>query len=243
MTSSQRVRLFRLLLLTFLLVAPLLAQQPHRGGGEANLILPDLDQAVFFGGIGGRTLLMTGLVICALGLAFGLGMYTHLRKLPVHASMLEISELIYETCKTYLITQGKFLLILEMFIGAIIVFYFGFLQEFEAVKVLVILLFSIIGIGGSFGVAWFGIRVNTFANSRTAFASLTGKPFPCYAIPLKAGIVCYDCTFAVPGDPSQGMECVEKPAGQTGTLWYTDCEVTSINSCRIGDHCDGSQQN
>ena len=102
--------------------------------------------------------------------------------------MLEISELIYETCKTYLITQGKFLLILELFIGVIIVFYFGFLQHFDAVKVLTILLFSLIGIGGSFGVAWFGIRVNTFANSRTAFASLTGKPFPCYAIPLKAGI-------------------------------------------------------
>jgi K(+)-stimulated pyrophosphate-energized sodium pump len=188
MTSLQRARYFRLLLLIFVLVVPLVAQQPHRGGGEANLILPDLDQAVFFGGIGGRSLLMAGLLVCALGLAFGLGMYNHLRNLPVHASMLEISELIYETCKTYLITQGKFLLLLELFIGVIIVFYFGFLQQFEAIKVLVILLFSLVGIGGSFGVAWFGIRVNTFANSRTAFASLTGKPFPCYAIPLKAGI-------------------------------------------------------
>jgi K(+)-stimulated pyrophosphate-energized sodium pump len=188
MTSLQRARYFRLLLLIFVLAVPLLAQQPHRGGGEANLILPDLDQAVFFGGIGGRSLLMAGLLVCALGLAFGLGMYNHLRNLPVHASMLEISELIYETCKTYLITQGKFLLLLELFIGVIIVFYFGFLQQFEAIKVLVILLFSLVGIGGSFGVAWFGIRVNTFANSRTAFASLTGKPFPCYAIPLKAGI-------------------------------------------------------
>jgi K(+)-stimulated pyrophosphate-energized sodium pump len=188
MTSVQRARYIRLLLLICFLAVPLLAQQPHRGGGEANLILPDLDQAVFFGGIGGRALLMTGLLVCALGLAFGLGMYKHLRNLPVHASMLEISELIYETCKTYLITQGKFLLILELFIGSIIVFYFGFLQQFEAVKVLVIVLFSLVGIGGSFGVAWFGIRVNTFANSRTAFASLTGKPFPCYAIPLKAGI-------------------------------------------------------
>src|SRR6476469_836620 len=131
MSSLQGTRCVRLLLLILLLAVPLLSQQPHPGGGEANLVLPDLDQAVFFGGIGGRTLLMTGLVICALGLAFGLGMYTHLRKLPVHASMLEISELIYETCKTYLITQGKFLLILEMFIGVIIVFYFGFLQEFE----------------------------------------------------------------------------------------------------------------
>ncbi len=187
MMSLRTARCFRLLLLAFLIALPLFSQQPH-AGGEANLVLPDLDQATFFGGIGGRTLLMAGLVVCALGLAFGLGMYTHLRNLPVHASMLEISELIYETCKTYLITQGKFLLILELFIGVIIVFYFGFLQHFDAVKVLTILLFSLIGIGGSFGVAWFGIRVNTFANSRTAFASLTGKPFPCYAIPLKAGI-------------------------------------------------------
>jgi K(+)-stimulated pyrophosphate-energized sodium pump len=169
------------------MTVPLLSQQPHVGG-EANLVLPDLDQAVFFGGIGGRTLLMGGLVVCALGLAFGLGMYTHLRNLPVHASMLEISELIYETCKTYLLTQGKFLLILELFIGVIMIFYFGVLQHMESLKVAVILLFSLVGIAGSFGVAWFGIRVNTFANSRTAFASLSGKPFPCYAIPLKAGI-------------------------------------------------------
>ncbi|HYP05143.1 MAG TPA: sodium-translocating pyrophosphatase [Bryobacteraceae bacterium] len=188
MSSLQRARGIRLLLLVFLLAVPLLSQQPHQGGGEANLVLPDLDTATFFGGIGGRTLLMGGLVVCALGLAFGLGMYTHLRNLPVHASMLEISELIYETCKTYLLTQGKFLLLLELFIGVIMVFYFGVLLHMDALKVAIILLFSLIGIGGSFGVAWFGIRVNTFANSRTAFASLTGKPFPCYAIPLKAGI-------------------------------------------------------
>jgi K(+)-stimulated pyrophosphate-energized sodium pump len=112
----------------------------------------------------------------------------HLRNLPVHESMLEISELIYETCKTYLFTQGKFLLVLEIFIGAIIVLYFGVLTATSAVKVVIILLFSILGIAGSYGVAWFGIRVNTFANSRTAFASLRGKPYPCYAIPLKAGM-------------------------------------------------------
>jgi K(+)-stimulated pyrophosphate-energized sodium pump len=189
MTSLKTAQYFRVLLLIALFAVPLLSQQPHPGGGEANLVLPDLDQATFFdGAIGGRTLLMGGLLVCVLGLMFGLGMYTHLRNLPVHASMLEISELIYETCKTYLITQGKFLVILELFIGVIIVFYFGFLQQMDAVKVLVILMFSVIGIGGSFGVAWFGIRVNTFANSRTAFASLTGKPFPCYAIPLKSGI-------------------------------------------------------
>jgi K(+)-stimulated pyrophosphate-energized sodium pump len=187
LAQRHRPRCLTLLLLAFLFAVPLLSQQPH-AGGEANLVLPDLDQATFLGGIGGRTLLMSGLLICALGLAFGLWMYTRLRDLPVHSSMLEISELIYETCKTYLITQGKFLLILELFIGVIIVFYFGFLQHFDALKVLIILFFSLVGIGGSFGVAWFGIRVNTFANSRTAFASLRGLPFPCYAIPLQAGI-------------------------------------------------------
>jgi K(+)-stimulated pyrophosphate-energized sodium pump len=122
------------------------------------------------------------------GLAFGMVIYTRLKNLPVHRSMLEVSELIYETCKTYLITQGKFILILEIFIGVIMVFYFGVLQHFEAVKVFVILLFSLIGIAGSYGVAWFGIRVNTFANSRAAFAGLKGQPYPIYAIPLQAGM-------------------------------------------------------
>jgi K(+)-stimulated pyrophosphate-energized sodium pump len=160
----------------------------HAGGGEANLVLPDLGQATFMGGINGRTLLMGGIVVAILGLLFGLISYTRLRNLPVHAAMREISELIYETCKTYLVTQGKFLLILELFIGVIIVVYFGLLQHFDAFRVVIILLFSLIGIGGSYGVAWYGIRVNTFANSRTAFASLKGMPFPCYAIPLQSGI-------------------------------------------------------
>src|SRR5665213_1985342 len=175
-----------LLILALLALAgstPLLAQ-----GGEADLRLPDLSQAVFLNGVSGPTLLMVGLGVAVLGLVFGMAMYTHLRKLPVHASMLEISELIYETCKTYLITQGKFLLVLEIFIGVIIAFYFGVLQSMAAFKVVIILAFSLIGIAGSYGVAWFGIRVNTFANSRTAFASLRGKPFPCYAIPLQAGM-------------------------------------------------------
>ena len=131
---------------------------------------------------------MYSLIFVALGLLFGIVMFYQLKNLPVHRSMLEISELIYETCKTYLVTQGKFLLILETFIGVIIVFYFGVLEHFDAFKVFIILLFSIIGICGSGGVAWFGIRVNTFANSRTAFASLRGKPFPCHEIPLKAGM-------------------------------------------------------
>jgi len=160
---------------------------PH-AGGEANLILPDLSQVTFLGGVDGHSLLLVGLVVCGLGLLFGLVIYNQLQKMPVHQSMLDVSELIYETCKTYLIQQGKFLLILEAFIGVIIAVYFGVLQHFSAVKVFTILLFSLIGIAGSYGVAWFGIRVNTFANSRTAFASLRGKPYPCYAIPLKAGM-------------------------------------------------------
>jgi K(+)-stimulated pyrophosphate-energized sodium pump len=151
-------------------------------------VLPDLGQATFMGSTNGRTLLMYGLGICVLGLLFGLLTYSQLKNLPVHRSMLEISELIYETCKTYLITQGKFLLILEVFIGAIMVLYFGVLSHMEAAKVIIILLFSLVGIAGSYGVAWFGIRVNTFANSRTAFASLTGKAFPCNEIPLRAGM-------------------------------------------------------
>ena len=141
-----------LLIALLILCMPLLAQAPHTGG-EANLVLPDLGQATFLGGINGRSLLMGGLGVCALGLLFGLIMYKQLENLPVHASMLEISELIYETCKTYLLTQGRFLLILELFIGVIIVLYFGVLQHFEPIKVVIILLFSLVGIGGSFGVA------------------------------------------------------------------------------------------
>jgi K(+)-stimulated pyrophosphate-energized sodium pump len=160
---------------------------PHRAGGEANLILPDLG-SVSFQGVNSRTLLMGGLGVCVLGLMFGLVIFNHLKNLPVHRSMLEISELIYETCKTYLVTQGKFILVLELFIGVIMVFYFGLLQHFAPIKVAVILLFSLIGIAGSYGVAWFGIRVNTFANSRAAFAGLRGLPYPIYAIPLSAGM-------------------------------------------------------
>ena len=163
------------------------ATTPHQPGGEANLKLPDLSQVKFLG-LDGHTLLLFGLVICVLGLLFGLVMYLHLKNLPVHSAMREISELIYETCKTYLVTQGKFILILEAFIAVIIALYFGLLLKFEAVRVIIILLFSLVGIGGSYGVAWFGIRVNTFANSRTAFASLESKPYPLYAIPLKAGM-------------------------------------------------------
>jgi K(+)-stimulated pyrophosphate-energized sodium pump len=162
------------------------AQPAHKS--EAELELPDLGSQTFMGGINGRTLLIAGLGVCVLGLLFGLVIYSQLKNMPVHSSMREISELIYETCQTYLITQGKFILLLELFIGAIMVVYFYFLRHFSPGRVAIILAASLVGIAGSYCVAWFGIRVNTFANSRTAFASLRGKPFPTYAIPLKAGM-------------------------------------------------------
>jgi K(+)-stimulated pyrophosphate-energized sodium pump len=167
------------------------SQVQERRGGEANLVLPDLSQ-VEFRGIDGHSLLMSGLVICVLGLMFGLVVFAQTKNLPVHTSMREVSELIYETCKTYLLTQGKFILILWAFIAVIISVYYGWLVPIPdkpvGLMLTIILLFSLIGIGGSYGVAWFGIRVNTFANSRAAFASLRGKPFPIYAIPLRAGM-------------------------------------------------------
>jgi len=186
------------LLLTILTTSVAWAQPahtPHKGGGEANLIVPDLGNAAtanFLGGMTGRSLLMGGIAVCALGMVLAFAMYAQLKNAPVHKSMLEISELIYETCKTYLVTQIKFIMILEVFIGAIIVYYFGVSQHYfadgQAGKVIIILLFSLVGIAGSCAVAWFGIRVNTFANSRTAFGALAGKPWPAYAIPLKAGM-------------------------------------------------------
>jgi len=172
-----------------------------RAGGEASLVLPDLGSVDFLGGaVSGRALLMSGLFVCALGLLFGLVAFTRLRNLPVHPAMREVSELIYETCKTYLVTQGRFILLLWLFIGAIATVYFGFLAEtvnratgevqngYPPLSVVIILIFSLIGIAGSYGVAWFGIRVNTFANSRAAFASLRGMPYPIYAIPLRSGM-------------------------------------------------------
>jgi K(+)-stimulated pyrophosphate-energized sodium pump len=164
--------------------APALA---HHVGGEAELVLPNLSGVPFLG-LDAPTLLMWGLLICGLGMLFGLVIYKQLKGLPVHRSLAEVSDLIYETCKTYLITQGKFILILEVFIGIIMVFYFGVLLHFEAIRVIIILAFSLLGIAGSYGVAWFGIRINTLANSRTAHASLRGKPYPVYAIPLKSGM-------------------------------------------------------
>ncbi|MEO6213673.1 MAG: sodium-translocating pyrophosphatase, partial [Vicinamibacterales bacterium] len=218
MADTLLFRLRSVALLALLLLgaaAPAVASQPpdapqtsaaaqapapvRHGGGEANLVLPDLG-SVTFQGINGRTLLMGGLVVSLIGLVFGLVIYRQLKNLPVHRSMLEISELIYETCKTYLVTQGRFILILWVFIGIITAVYFGGLATtidpatgaevhgFPPFKVAIILLFSLIGIAGSYGVAWFGIRVNTFANSRAAFAGLRGQPYPIYAIPLSAGM-------------------------------------------------------
>jgi K(+)-stimulated pyrophosphate-energized sodium pump len=162
---------------------------------EAGLRMPDLNQARFFGNsIGGHTLLAWGIAICGLGFLFGIVIYTRLKNLPVHQSMRDVSETIYLTCKTYLKTQIKFILILEVFIGAVLVLYFGVLAKDDAGQhmppwhVAIILLFSLIGIFGSVSVAWFGIRINTFANSRTAMGSLKGKPYPCYSIPLQAGM-------------------------------------------------------
>ncbi|MCA9285526.1 MAG: sodium-translocating pyrophosphatase [Phycisphaerales bacterium] len=170
---------------------------PALAKSEADIKMPDLASQTFLG-LSGHTLLLFGVLVCLAGLAFGAVIYRQLKNMPVHPSMREISELIYETCKTYMVTQGKFLIVLEIFIGAVIVGYFGFLAKTENAagemvrmspfRVGVILLFSVIGILGSYAVAWFGIRVNTFANSRTAYASLAGKPYPCYSIPLRAGM-------------------------------------------------------
>jgi K(+)-stimulated pyrophosphate-energized sodium pump len=194
-----------LLPLFFVAVAFLLSPSPARAS-EADIILPDLRSQQFFG-VDGHQLLTVGLALAALGIVFGLVIYVQLKKLPVHRSMREVSDLIYETCKTYLLTQGKFILILWVCIAAVMVAYFGFLRHDEdpaahaallraqglqeyskAVQVPLILLFSLVGIAGSYAVAWFGMRVNTFANSRTAMAALGGKARPVYAIPLKAGM-------------------------------------------------------
>jgi K(+)-stimulated pyrophosphate-energized sodium pump len=205
MTSSFKgVGRLRALVIVMLIAmaAPLavFAQQPEAApvqagerpaGGEANLVLPDLAQ-VDVGGYNGRTLLTIGIGVSVLGLLFGLVILNQLKNLPVHRTMREVSELIYETCKTYLITQGKFILLLWVFIAVIISGYYGWLAPIPGkpigLTLAIILFISLVGIAGSYSVAWFGIRVNTYANSRTAFASLEGKPYPVYAIPLRAGM-------------------------------------------------------
>ncbi len=178
-----------------ILTAPvMLAQQPetaadaahHRPGGEVNIQLPDLNQGDFLG-VTGHQILLSGLVVCVLGLLFGFWTYTAVRNLPVHKSMADVSAIIYETCKSYLIQQGKFLLILELFIGTVMIAYFS-LTGLEPGRIAIVIVFSLIGIAGSYGVAWYGIRINTLANSRTAFASLAGKAFPVCDIPLRSGM-------------------------------------------------------
>src|SRR5664279_3173343 len=154
---------------------------------ESDLVLPALSKVKFLG-MPGTTLLTVGLFISLIGLVFGLVIYKQLKNLPVHKSMRDVSELIYATCKTYLSTQGKFILKLWVFIGVIVLVYYAVLQHMPIPRVAAIMAFSLVGVGGSYFVAWFGIRVNTFANSRTAFASLKGKPYGIYNIPLRAGM-------------------------------------------------------
>src|ERR671912_2047352 len=194
MRLMQRVAL--VFTLAMLMSPVLLAAQPpvqteaedavHRPGGEVNIQLPDLNQGDFLGMTGHR-ILLSGIVVCVLGLLFGLWTYTAVKNLPVHKSMADVSAIIYETCKAYLIQQGKFLLILELFIGAVMIAYF-WLTGLEAYKIAIVIIFSLIGIAGSYGVAWYGIRINTLANSRTAFASLRGKAFAVCDIPLRSGM-------------------------------------------------------
>ncbi len=159
--------------------------------GEADLTLPSVTTVSFdlFGSsVGGGKLLIAGLVIAILGALFGLVQYRQTVALPAHKSMLDVSNIIWETCKSYLFQQGKFLAMLWLAIGAAIVFYFGYLEHKPAFNVVVILLASVLGILGSYGVAWFGIRINTQANSRAAFASLKGDGLPVLGIPLKSGM-------------------------------------------------------
>ncbi|MBK8540785.1 MAG: sodium-translocating pyrophosphatase [Ardenticatenia bacterium] len=164
-----------------------LGARPALAASEAEIVLPDFDGITMLG-MPATTLLWIGVFICAAGIVFSLVMSNKLKNLPVHRSMLEISELIYATCSTYLVTQGRFILMLEALIAAVMFVYFWLLRGMDLTKVIVILLFSLVGIAGSYGVAWFGIRVNTYANSRTSFASLRGLPYPVYQIPLMSGM-------------------------------------------------------
>ena len=172
---------------------------------EADIKIPELTHVHFagLGGISGLALMYLGIAICAIGAVFGLLQYTQTKSLQVHSSMASVSHMIWETCKTYLFTQGKFLAILWVLIGACMVYYFGVLSHNSAVHVVVILLASVLGILGSYGVAWFGIRINTVANSRTAFSALKGNPLDTLFIPLRSGmsvgllLVCVELFFMI----------------------------------------------
>ncbi|WP_019137510.1 sodium-translocating pyrophosphatase [Cellulomonas massiliensis] len=177
-----------LLLTAFAPARAVPAAEDGPSGGEASLVLPDLSQVTTLGGVSGRALLGIGILVCLGGLAFGAATFSRLRRLPVHSSMREVAELIYSTCRTYLTQQGRFLLVLWGFIAVVIVVYYRFLVGFAWGKVAVVIAFSLLGMAGSYAVAWFGIRVNTFANARTAYASLRGRPLPVHRIPLQAGM-------------------------------------------------------
>jgi K(+)-stimulated pyrophosphate-energized sodium pump len=184
--QSRWIHVLRMLILS----ASAMGVQSSAFASEAELHIPALNTTynLFGSSFEGTTLLGYGMVIAVLGMIFGFVEFLKIKKLPAHKSMLEVSSLIYETCKTYLFQQGKMLIILEAFIGFCIFYYFYVLQGMELPRVLLILTWSILGILGSFGVAWFGIRINTYANSRTAFASLEGKPYPVMDIPLRSGM-------------------------------------------------------
>lgn len=187
------------------LAAALAVSAPVALAGEADIKIPDLRSVAFdgLGGMTGITLMYLGIVICALGAVFGLVQYWQTKALPVHASMAAVSHTIWETCKTYLFTQGKFLAILWTLIAACMIYYFGVLSHMSAGHVVVILLASVLGILGSYGVAWFGIRINTVANSRAAFSALQGNPLATLFIPLRSGmsvgllLVCVELFFMI----------------------------------------------
>ncbi len=174
----------------FIISAVALGLKSNAFASEAELHIPALNTTynLFGATVDGTTLLGAGMVVAFLGMIFGLIEFLRVKNLPAHRSMLEVSHLIYETCKTYMYQQAKLLVVLETFIGFCIFYYFWVLQGMELPRVLLILLWSILGILGSYGVAWFGIRINTYANSRTAFASLRGKPFPVMSLPLRSGM-------------------------------------------------------
>lgn len=174
-----------------LLAAALMAGVPMlAGASEADIEIPDLSAVKFdgLGGVGGVTLMYIGIVICLIGAVFGVVQYQQTKALPVHESMEKVSNSIWETCKTYLQTQGRFLAVLWVLIALCMVYYFMGLSHQGVGKVLVILLCSVLGILGSYGVAWFGIRINTTANSRTAFSALRGDPLATLGIPLRSGM-------------------------------------------------------
>ncbi|MGA2279841.1 MAG: sodium-translocating pyrophosphatase [Verrucomicrobiota bacterium] len=173
--------------------------------GEADIKIPDLTQVKFdgLGGVSGLTLMYVGIFLCFVGAFFGLVQYKQTKALPVHSSMSNVSHTIWETCKTYLFQQGKFLVILWVLIAACMFFYFKVLEEKSLRDVAVILAASILGILGSYSVAWFGIRINTVANSRTSFSALKGNPFATLGIPLRSGmsvgllLVCVELFFMI----------------------------------------------